>query len=170
MRQGQLRIGALDAGDERHETFAAELPAGRLQQGRIGEALDDEAFDRAFQSLDAPEGQGMAVGSIALGVEHTHDVLPALIGAHFFDDRQPIFGGSVDALEIGMAFGVYNLLDGVAIAGAQFGIAADAAPFFGGAQPVLGAFLNQRALEFRDGAEHLQRKTSLRRRGVDRIG
>ena len=72
-----------------------------------------------------------------------------MIGAHFFDDWQPVSGGPVDALEIGLGFRVDNLLDGVAIAGAQFGIAADAAAFFGGAQSVLGALLYQRALEFR---------------------
>ena len=123
-----------------------------------------------FNLSTLQRGRGGPFGSIALGVEHAHDVLPAMIGAHFFDDRQPMFGGSVDALEIGLGFRVGNVLDGVAIAGAQFGIAADAAAFFGGAQPVLGAFLNQRALEFRDGAEHLQCEATLRRRGVDRIG
>ena len=42
--------------------------------------------------------------------------------------------------------------------------------FFSGAQSVLGALLYQRPLQFRDGAEHLQCKATLRRRGVDRIG
>jgi hypothetical protein len=63
-------------------------------------------------------------------------------GTDFFDDRQPVFGGSVDALKIGLVFRVDNLLDGVAIPGAQFGIAADAAAFLRGAQAVLGTLLD----------------------------
>src|SRR5208283_290558 len=101
--------------------------------------LGDEAFDGAFQPLDAPEGQGRATRSIALGVEHAHDVLPAVTRSHVLDDRQPVFGGSIDALEIGLGFRVDNLLDGVAIPGAELGIAADAATFPRGAKAVLGA-------------------------------
>ena len=64
LRQGQLRIGALDADDERHQPFAAELTAGGLQQGGIGEALGNEAFDRALQSFDAPEGEGRWIARV----------------------------------------------------------------------------------------------------------
>ena len=96
--------------------------------------------------------------------------LPAMIVAHLSHDRQPMFGGVIDALEIVLASGVGDALDGLGIAGAQFGIAADAAAFFGGAQPVLGAFPNERALEFGDRAEHLQGETTLRSGRVDRIG
>ena len=81
-----------------------------------------------------------------------------------------VFRGSIDAIEICFALGGGNLLDGVAIAGAQFGIAADAAAFFRGAESVLGALLDQRPFQLRDGDEHLQCKATLRCRGVDRIG
>ena len=81
-----------------------------------------------------------------------------------------MFGGSVNALEIGSGLRVDNLLDGVAIAGAQFGIAADAATSLGRPQAILGAFPNERAFELGHGAEHLQGETPLWRRGVDGIG
>jgi hypothetical protein len=61
-------------------------------------------------------------------------------------------------------------LDGVAVAGAASWIAADAAALLGGAQPVLGAFPDQGALQFRHGAENLQGEPALWGRGVDRIG
>ena len=78
-----------------------------------------------------------------------------MIRPHLFDDRQPMLRGSVNPVEIALASRLGYALDGVAIAGAQFGIAADAATSLGGAQTILGAFLNEHAFEFGDGAEHL---------------
>jgi hypothetical protein len=59
--------------------------------------------------------------------------------------------------------------DGVWVAGAQAGIAADAATHACGAQAGFGALGDQRALELGDGAQHLQGEHTLRRRGVDGI-
>jgi len=78
--------------------------------------------------------------------------------------------GSVDPVEIALASRLGYALDGVAIAGAQFGIAADAATSLGRPQAILGAFPNERAFELSDGAEHLQGEAPLWRRGVDGIG
>ena len=78
--------------------------------------------------------------------------------------------GSVDPVEIALASRLRYALDGVAIPGAQFGIAADAATPLSGAQAILGAFPNERAFELSDGAEHLQGEAPLWRRGVDGIG
>jgi hypothetical protein len=85
-----------------------------------------------------------------------------MIRPHLIDDRQPMLRGTVDPVEIALASSLRYALDGVAIAGAQFGIAADAASSLGGAQAILGAFPNERAFEFSDGAEHLQGETPVR--------
>ncbi len=170
LHQGEVGIRASDAGDKGEETLAACSARGGTKQVGICEAFGDEAFDGALEALDAPVGQGGAIGFIALGVQHTHDVLPAMIGAHLPRDRQPMFGGVIDALEIVLASGVDDALDGLGIAGAELGIAADAAAFLGGAQPVLGAFPKERAHQLGDRAEHLQGKTPLRSDRVDRIG
>jgi hypothetical protein len=171
LRERQIGIGPFDPGDERDEALAADFSAGGLmEKPGLDQALGDEAFDRALQALDGPLRQGSSAGAIALGVEHAHDVPPAMIRAHLPDDRQPMFGCSIDALEIVRRLGVDDALDGVAIAGAEFWIAADAAALLGGAQAVFGALLDQGALQFRHGAENLQGEAALWGRRVDRIG
>ena len=80
LRQGEVGIRASDAGDEGEETLAACSARGGTEQVGFGEAFGDEAFDGAFEALDVPVGQGGAIGFFALGIEHTHDVLPAMIG------------------------------------------------------------------------------------------
>ena len=62
-----------------------------------------------------------------------------------------------------------DFADGVRVAGAQAGIAADAAAGARGVQAGFGALGDQRPLQLGDGAQHLQREHALRRRGVDRI-
>ena len=62
-----------------------------------------------------------------------------------------------------------DLADGVRVAGAQAGIAADTTAAARRPQPGLGALGNQRPFELGDGTQHLQREHALWRGGVDRV-
>ncbi len=64
--EGEIGVGAGDASDEGQETLAACPAHGRTEQVGFGEAFGDEAFDGAFETLDAPVGQSGAIGFIAL--------------------------------------------------------------------------------------------------------
>ncbi len=66
LHQREVGVCASDAGDEGEETLAACPARGGTEQVRFGEAFGDEAFDGAFETLDAPVGQSGAIGFIAL--------------------------------------------------------------------------------------------------------
>ena len=68
----------------------------------------------------------------------------------------------------GVAAGA-DLADGLRVAGAQAGIAADTTAAARRPQPGLGALGNQRPFELGDGTQHLQREHALWRGGVDRV-
>ena len=102
-------------------------------------------------------------------VQDPHDIPPGLAGAHPPHGRQPRVQLRQDAIEMrGIAAGAH-FADGVRVAGAQAGIAADAAALACGVQAGFGALGDQRPLELGDGTQHLQGEHALRRGGIDRI-
>ncbi len=164
--RGDTAVLARDGSEQGAMIDAAEPHPGLEQGDRAGSGREPRPISTSRQpvlplmvssrppSLRAPES-GTSSSFPSPGVEHPRNIFPAMIRPHFLDDRESMLCGSVDPVEIALASRLRYALDGVAIAGAQFGIAADAATSLGGAQTILGAFPNERAFEFGDGAEHL---------------
>ena len=168
--QGALGSGGLDAGDQANEAVVAMLGLGARQQTGLDQSLGGEAAHGATQPLDGP---GAAVGLARSGgggaVENPDDVAPGVIGTQAAHEGEPGLHPRQHCVEIAGITAGAELADGVGVAGAETGIAAEAATRPGGAQSGLGALGDQRPLELGDGAQNLERKHALRGGGVDGI-
>ena len=160
-RKRELGAGDGDPGDERHQTILRR-PAGRaLDQFRRRQALAHEPAHRAAQPLDGP--------LLALVVEHADHVAPAVLRPHPLHGRQEARSGGEQVAEIDAIARRGDRSDRLAALFAQPWIAGELAARLGRLDAGLRALGDQRPLELGDGAEHLQGKHALRRRGVDRI-
>ena len=160
--QGTVRGGSGDAGDQPDQPVIAPLARRPVQQFRLDDALGHQSPNRAAQPLHRPGGGGNAV-------QDAHDVAPGLGRPHPPHGRQPRVQLGQDALQMCGVAADADLADGVRVAGAQAGIAADTTATARRPQSGFGALGNQRPFELGDGAQHLQREHALWRGGVDRV-
>ena len=142
----------------------------RSSGGRRGAALISSGAARRSRTSRRTERRSRStVQLLALVVEHADHVAPAVLRPHPLDRRQEARSGGDEVAEIDAISRRGDRSDRLAALFAQPGIAGQPAARLGRLDAGLRALGNQRPLELSDGAEHLQGKHALRRRGVDRI-
>jgi hypothetical protein len=124
------------------------LPTRAVQQLRLDDPFPGQPVHGASEPLNGP-GLGL------VAVQHADDITPRLLGPHPPDRGQPGIELGEDAVQVGGVAAGTQLADCRRVAGAEPWIAADPAAATSCEQPGFGALGNQRALELRDGAEHL---------------
>jgi hypothetical protein len=164
MLQRPFRGGGLYIGDEADEAVVAALRRGAIQQVTLDDAFIGEAPHAAAEALDGP-GCGVARGAI----ENAHHVAPGLVRAHLADDRQPLVQPRQEPRQMAGIAACPQLGDRLRIPRPEARIAADAAARPRRGKTRFGALGDQRALELRHRAQHLQREHALRRRGIDGV-
>ena len=116
--EGAVGCGGGDPGDQPDQPVIAGLARRAVQQFRLHDALGGQPPHGAAQPLHRPGGLGGAV-------QDAHDVAPGLGGPHPPHGRQPRVQLGQDAGEVCDVAAGADLADGVRVAGAQAGIAAD---------------------------------------------
>ena len=157
-----VRRGGGNAGDQPKQPIIPVLWTGAIQQVRLDEAFRDQSSDGAAEPLGGP-------GCRPAAVQDPHHVAPGLARAHAPYGRQPRVQMSQNAIQMRRVAACPDLANGISIAGAQAGIAADATSAARSLQAGFGALGDQRALELSDRPQHLQGEHPLWRHGVDRI-
>jgi len=109
-----------DARDQPHQAVIGRLVWRAVHQAGLDDALGHQQPHGAAQPLGGP-------AAVRGAIEHAHHVAPGLARAHPAHGRQPAVEPGQDDLEMGGVASGAQLADGGGVAGAQAGIAADAA-------------------------------------------
>jgi hypothetical protein len=115
-----VRRGGGNAGDQPNQSVIAAPRRGTVHQARLDDAFRDQSPDGAPESLDRPVCR-------AAMVQDPCDIAPGLVRTHAPHGREPGVQPRQDAIQMGGVAAYPEFSNGIWIAGAQAGVATDAA-------------------------------------------
>ena len=130
-----VRRGGGDAGDQPNQSVIAAPRLGAVHQARLDDAFRDQTSDGAAKPLDRPACRTAVV-------QDPHDVAPGLVRTHAPHGREP-------GVQMRGVAANPDLSNGIRIAGAQAGVATNAATRARRSQASLGALGYEGALQLR---------------------